>query len=141
MWIVIVIVVAVTLVAVAYWWLSQSASKINDYFCNAVTVYALGGEEIARLAALTAAAVAADKQRASMVTYLRGMEASIVTHPEGDLIGARLVKLAEQITQMDFALETVRLYKQELGARSPELHAALDNPDPSVFVRKWPGLF
>jgi hypothetical protein len=49
----------------------QDAALINDYFCNAVTVYALASEEEAGLAAIAAAAISHTQQRASVDTQNR----------------------------------------------------------------------
>ena len=139
--VILAVVVILALAVAMYRWLSRSTSAINDYFRNAVMVHGLLGDEAARVAALTAATVAAERQRRSMVTYLRAMASDAAGQPNGAAIGQRLINLADEIAGKGTSLEEVRAWKERLGALSPDYLAALNRPDPSVFARKWPSLF
>lgn len=135
------IVVIVAVIAIAIWWMSRGASAINDYFVSAVTVYARRGDGAARMAAVTAATVAAGKQRASMLVLLHGMAKDVLQLPDGERTKARLLELAHQIDVQGSDLQSINDCKQRLGQLSPDLLTALDKFDASVFRKKWPDLF
>lgn len=121
------------------------ANRINDYFCNAVMVYAWLGDQDAKLAALAAAKVAAGKQRASMLEYLNGMAADLVQYMPlsgtSEQLGARLRELEREIKAKDWDLADIREEKGRLLNRNPEYLTALDKADPDVFIRRHPDLF
>lgn len=121
--------------------LKQGPEQINNYFRNAVKVYALSGEEASRAAALTAAKVAAHQQRASMVAYLRGMASDSRREGGAGDVADRLEGLAEDITTKDWSVADIREAKLALGKLSPEYLTALNGFDPHVFERRWPSLF
>lgn len=121
-------------------WLKRGASNINDYFCNAVIVYTVTGDEPTRLAALTAAKVAASQQRASMLLYLRGMASEMATHPGGDIMRSRLLELTEEIAVKDWNMRDIRVQKAILGEVDAEYLEALNRYDPKVFQKRWPAL-
>jgi len=118
------------------------ATHINDYFANAVRVWLFAPEESARLAALTAAKVAAGVQRASMGKYLSAMadDLSTMGAKEKALV-VRIAGLASAITKKDWDLADVREAKRELAALDREYAEALDRADPKVFERRHPSLF
>ena len=122
-------------------WMKRGAANINDYFCDAVIVYAVAGEESARVAALAAAKVAASLQRASMVEYLRGMASDAEGQPGGDIICKKLLELADEITSKDWGWADIIAQKRLLGAAEPAYLCALENADLLVFRKKWPAIF
>lgn len=119
--------------------------RINDYFLNAVRVYAFIGDEPARCAALTAAKVAARKQRSWIVAYLLSMASDIKTFvqddPAGNLIVQRLLSLKEDVEAKDWNVIDAEKEKNKLSRFDPEYLSALNSADPSVFERKHPQLF
>lgn len=129
-----------TWVAKLFQSLKHGSEQINNYFRNAVMVYALSGEEAAREAALTAAKVAAHQQRASMVAYLRGMALDWRRDAAGN-IPDKLEGLAKDITAKDWSVADIREAKRALGKLSPEYLTALNGFDSQVFERRWPVLF
>lgn len=135
------ILVGAIVIALLIWWMQRGSGEINDYFVNAVTVYALGQEEVAHVAALTAATVAAGKQRASMLVFLQGMAGDCSKFPNGDQIKSRLLTLAQEIGQKGNDLQTIMVQKQRLGNLSKELLVALERFDSSIFKNRWPQFF
>ena len=133
--------VAIVVAFIVYWWLKRHAAAINDYFCDAVTVYALAGDESARVAALAAAKVAASLQRASMVEYLRGMASFAEGQPGGDVIRKKLLELADEITSKDWGQGDIIAQKRLLAIAEPAYLRALESADPSIFRKKWPSAF
>ena len=121
------------------------AERINDYFAKAVMVYAFKGEDDARLAAFTAAKVAENIQRNSMVKYLSEMATDIQKgfpdRSAASPIAKRLLSLKEDIEQRDWSIEDIMEEKKRLFQANPEYLMALDQADPNVFSRKHPELF
>ena len=125
------------------------AKRINEYFCNAVRVYALTNDKDARIAIVTAAMVAAKKQRGSMVKYLQGMAADIKKMTEKDSklkpITDEFVEssyeLAEEISSREWTISDINKQKEELGQINSEYLVALDKADPTIFAKKNPRLF
>ena len=125
------------------------AKRINEYFCNAVRLYALTNEEDARVAILTAAMVAAKRQRSSMVNYLQSMASDIKKMSEKD---SKLIpltdkfieasfELVEEISSREWTTSEINQQKEKLGDMNSEYLAALDKADPTIFARKHPQLF
>ena len=125
--------------------MKDHAERINDYFCNAVTVFLFKGEEEARVAALAAAKLAAKKQRDSMIAYLAGMASDIVdSSPNKPLAVAAakdLLELKKDIEAKDWNIKDVIAEEQKLKKLNPEYLHALDKANPDVFVKKYPELF
>ena len=127
----------------------SQAKKLNDYFCNAVRVYALTNAEDARIAIITAAKMAAKKQRSSMVKYLQSMASGIqkVTEKDPqqksltDLFVKSSIELAEEISSKDWTPDDISKQKEELGNINADYLVALDKGDSKVFSRKHPQLF
>lgn len=67
--------VLVCIIAAVVIWAKRQASGVNDYFCNAVKVWIFMIKEDAKIAAISAAKVAGEKQRESMIAYLSGIPA------------------------------------------------------------------
>ncbi len=146
---VVVISVLVVLIAAVLLRMKSQAKRINDYFCNAVRVYAFTAGQDARIAAVAAAKVAAAAQRNSMVTYLRGMVLDLKqmseSEPEFRSLADQFVEAAAQlekdISVKDWAISDIREQKEELGKANLDYLNALNKADPSVFARKLPHLF
>jgi len=119
--------------------------RINDYFVNAVRVYAFLGEEPERCAALAAAKVAARKQRGTMIEYLSYMASDLKRmlqdDPGCDMVVGRLLSLKEDIEEKDWSTIDAVREKNKLEQIEPDYLAALNNADPSVFPSKHPDLF
>jgi len=122
------------------------AKRINDYFCNAVRVYALTNEEDARIAIVTAAKVAGKAQRSAMVKSLKRIASDIDKMSEKDSklkpITDRFVEssieLAEEISSREWSINDINNQKEELGNINSEYLVALDNADPTIFSKKHP---
>ena len=125
------------------------AKRINEYFCNAVRVYALTNEEDARIAIVTAAKVAAKTQRGSMVKSLQRIASDINKMSEND---SKLkpftdkfiessIELAEEISSREWTINEITKQKEELANINQEYLVALDKADPTIFSRKHPQLF
>lgn len=146
---VVVISVLVVLIAAVLLRMKSQAKRINDYFCNALRVYAFTGGQDARIAAVAAAKVAAAAQRNSMVAYLRGMASDLKqmseSEPEfrllADQFGEAAAQLEKDISVNVWTISDIREQKEELGKANPDYLKALNKADPSVFARKSPHLF
>ena len=146
---VVVISGLVVLIAAVLLRMKSQAKRINDYFCNAVRVYAFTGGQDARIAAVAAAKVAAAAQRNSMVAYLRGMVLDLKqmseSEPELRTLADQFVeaaaKLEKDISVKDWTIRDIREQKEELEKANPDYLNALNKADPSVFARKLPHLF
>jgi len=146
---VVVISVLVVLIAAVLLRMKSQAKRINDYFCNAVKVYAFTGGQDARIAVVAAAKVAAAAQRNSMVAYLRGMASDLKqmseTEPEFRPLTDQFVEAAAQLEKdiflKDWTISDIREQKKELRKANPDYFNALNKADPSVFARKLPHLF
>lgn len=161
--IVVIIIVLICIVAVAIVFANRQASginnygeatdrsdrdiaaDINNYFANAITVYALKNHEDAKKAAFAAAKVVASIQRKSMISYLEGMASDIIqivpSKLEAELIAVRLRALRIEIELKDWTIDDIREEKERLSEINPEYLDALNKADPDVFVRKHPDLF
>ena len=127
----------------------SKAKRINDYFGNAVRVYALIEEEDARIAILTAAKVAAKKQRDSMVKYLQSMasdmekmskeKAEIKNHVDKFIKSS--TDLVEEISLREWSISDITNQKKELENINQQYLIALEKADPTIFAQKHPELF
>ena len=137
------------LFAVYFFRRKSHEKRINAYFCNAVRLYALTNEEDARIAIITAAKVAAKRQRGSMVKYLRGMASDIKKVSENDSklnphVGKFVessIELAEEISSREWTTSDIIKQKEELGTINSEYLVALDKAEPTIFAKKHPQLF
>ena len=125
------------------------ANRINDYFCNAVRVYALTSEEDARTATVAAAKVATKKQRDIMVKYLQRMSSDLEKmgekkselKPYIDKFVKSSLELVEEISSREWTVNDINLQKEKLGKINSEYLIALDKADPKIFKKKHPQLF
>lgn len=127
----------------------SKAKRINEYFCNAIRIYALTEEEDARIAILTAAKVAAKKQRNSMVKYLQSMasdmekvskeRAEIKSHIDKFIKSS--THLVEEISLREWSISDIINQKKELENINPHYLIALEKADPTIFSQKYPEFF
>jgi len=123
--------------------------RINAYFIRAVRLYALTNKEDARIAIVTAAMVAAKKQRGSMVKYLQSMasdiknmnEIDLKLKPHTDKFVESSIELAEEISSREWTTSDIIRQKEELGNINSEYLVALEKADPTIFAKKHPQLF
>ena len=125
--------------------LFRPSKKINDYFVNAVRVYALRGEEDAGCAAIAAAKVVGKKQRLSMIEGLLKMASNVKKDYPYKIarksIADRILFLKGEIEKKDWDSRDLREEKEKLSKINAEYLSCLDRFDPSVFQRKYPKLF
>ena len=139
----------VALIVVVLVRMKSHSKRINDYFCNAVRVYAFTNSPDAKIAAVAAAKVAAGVQRNSMLAYLRGMasdlremgESDSDLKPLADQFVETAAELEKEISVKDWTIRDIRVQKEELRKANPDYLNALNRADPSVFARKFPRLF
>jgi hypothetical protein len=117
------------------------ADAVNLYFADAITVFAGTNDPVVRLAALTAAKVAAGAQRASMVNFLRIVAANIREATRDEDAPYRLNQLADEIASRDWTLRDIRNSKLALRGLDATYAEALNRADSSVFRRRFPHLF
>ena len=146
---VVLLAIIVMLIVVVLVRMKSHSKRINDYFRNAVKVYAFTGSRDAKIAAVAAAKVSAGAQRNSMLGYLRGMASDLkqMSESESDLklLADQFVEAAaeleKEISVKDWTISDIRVQKEELEKSNSEYLNALNRGDPFVFVRKFPGLF
>jgi len=146
---VVLLAIIVVLIVVVLVRMKSQSKRINDYFCNAIRVYAFTGSPDAKIAAVAAAKAAAGAQRNSMLAYLRGMASDLkqMSESESDLkaLTDQFVEAAEElekeISVKDWTIRDIRVQKEELGNINAEYLNALNRGDPFVFARKFPDLF
>ena len=125
------------------------AKRINEYFSNAVRVYALTNEEDARVAIVTAAKVAAKRQRGPMIKSLKRIASDINKMSENDKklkpftdkFVKSSIELADEISSREWTISEINKQKEELGSINSEYLVALDKADPTIFAKKHPQLF
>lgn len=122
--------------------------SVPSYFFNAVKVYALLGEEDAKIAALAAGKVATPRQRTIMLDYLNNRTSALLLETEEDnagqnplLVVDRLLQLKTAITSQDDLNADVSQEKQWLNDHNQAYLRGLDRGDPTVFVAQHPDLF
>jgi hypothetical protein len=122
--------------------------SVPSYFFNAVKVYALLGEEDAKIAALAAGKVATPRQRTIMLDYLNNRTSALLLETEEDNVGQnpllvvdRLLQLKTAITTQDDPNADVSQEKQWLNDHNQAYLRGLDRGDPTVFVAQHPDLF
>jgi hypothetical protein len=139
------VVVLAVLVGAAWSKGLKHSSGVNDYFGNAARVFSLTRDPAAHAAALAAGKTAASDQRGSMVRYLRALAADLTAaagdDPEAQEAVARLRQLADEVGAKDWSMSDVIAEKNRLKALDAEYFHALGAADPTVFVRRFPGLF
>lgn len=127
----------------ASWRMVRHGGRMTKYFENAVTVYIWLRKEDARIAAVTAAKVAAKKQRRAMAGYLKlhaGLS-ELSNIPEAQESIHALLELIDNIEAREWSVRDIMKAKDELEAHNPEYLKALNRADGGIFLRKYPRLF
>ncbi len=121
------------------------SKRINDFFANAVKVYALKGEEDARCAAIAAAKASSKRQRKSMIALLTKMSVNVMqSYPDKGVrksLADRLLSMKKDIEIKDWDLGDVKEEEKKLAKINEEYRFCLNRVDPSIFKRKYPSLF
>lgn len=119
------------------------ADRINDYFANAVRVYAHTGEEASRVAILAAGKVAASVQRATMINFLKSFakDFSAMGGVKEQATAKKLLVVAKELEEKDWTIDDIIQEKRRLKGLNNDYVNALNTADPSVFSRHYPSLF
>jgi len=118
------------------------SDRVNDYYTKALGVWVLRSDASARLAALTAAKVAAPMQRASMVAFLDVCRSVLVQQlgAADDEVRVLFMAFAQDVQAKDWNLADVAEAKRQLAAQEQEYARSLDVADSGVFERRYPEL-
>ena len=142
------IIFAVLAVYFVWYQGSGQAHSVHSYFFNAVKVYALLGEEDAKIAALAAGKVATPRQRTIMLDYLNSRTSGLLLETEEDNAGQNPLLVVDRLLQLKTAITTqhdptgdVTQEKQWLNDHNQAYLHALDRGDATVFVAQHPNLF
>lgn len=114
-------------------------AAINDYFCDAVLLYALDENHSAGIAALTAAKVAAGAQRDSMVTYASSVAGDI--QGSDAQAAAQILNLCALINEKDWNMKDIVEAKSKLRSTDASMAIALDKSDGQYFRKNFPKFF
>ncbi len=124
------------------------AQSVPSYFFNAVKVYALLGEEDAKVAARAAGKMATPRQRAMMLDYLNKRTSDLLLETAEQnagqnplMIVERLLQLKQEMSLQDERAPDLIPEKQWLQDHNQAYLRALGRGDPSVFVDQHPDLF
>ena len=125
--------------------LFRHSKRIQDYFADAVRVYALKGEEDARCAAIVAAIVAGKKQRRSMIEELSKMASNVMQgYPDKmarESIAERILFLKREVQFGGGDRKGIKEKKEKLSKMNAEYLSCLKRGEPAIFKRKYPHLF
>ncbi len=130
----------------------EQTHSVPSYFFNAVKVYALLGEEDAKVAARAAGKIATPRQRAMMLDYLNRRTSELLLETAEQNAGQNPLVIVERLLQlkqeMNFQAEPTDERAPDLIPEEQWLHdhnqaylRALGRGDPSVFVAQHPDLF
>jgi hypothetical protein len=143
--IIIIVIVVVCIIAVVIFWAQRQALGVNDYFCNAVKVWIFMMKEDAKIAAIAAAKVAAEKQRESMLNYLSGMASDLEREFPNDPVmrrhSERLLSLKKEIAAKNWTTKDAAEEKDRLFEINQDYLKALNKADAKIFVRQYPDFF
>ncbi len=151
---VVILVTTLTILALFYVW-SQGRGQthsVHSYFFNAVKVYALLGEEDAKIAARAAGKVATPRQRTMMLDYLNKRTSELLLETEEENAGQNPLVIVDRLLQLkqemslqgeptDERAADIIPEKQWLNDHNQAYLQALSRGDPSVFVAQHPDLF
>lgn len=116
--------------------------RINDYFCDAVWLFIKTDTPAARLAALTAGAIAQDDQRKSLIGYISDVAGDWRSRsPSTKSVADKLDALAAEISGTEWTLQDTIDLKSQLRSIEPEFFFCLAAPDPTVFRSRYPEIF
>jgi hypothetical protein len=125
--------------------LFRHSKRINDYFADAVRIYALRGEEDAHWAALASAKAAGEKQRKLMLEHLSKMTSNVMQNVPDKLtrksLCDRLLSLKQDIELRNWRLKNFGNEKGKISKPISEYLSCLGQADIFVFRRKYPELF
>ena len=128
------------------------AYGVPSYFFNAVKVYALLGEEDAKVAARAAGKLATPRQRSMMLDYLNKRTSELLLETAEQNAGQNPLVIVDRLLQLkqEMSLQTEPAdeqapdlipEKQWLQDHNQAYLHALGRGDPSVFVARHPDLF
>jgi hypothetical protein len=123
----------------------RRSKKINEYFNNAVRVYALRGEEDAGYAAIAAARASGEKHKHPMIEELSKMASNVMKNYPDKIarksIADRIIFLKREIENLRWDSNDLKEGKERLSKANAEYLSCLNRIDPSVFKQKHPNLF
>ena len=117
----------------------DDAQALNEYFVDALKLYAFDNNENAGFAALTAAKVAAFEQRQGMVAYSQELAADATnTNPSAaDAIN----HLLNAINEKDWSILDITHSKRALAELDKQMLNALQSADAIYFRNAYPEFF
>lgn len=142
-----------TILALAVLWYvwargRRQAQSGHVYFLHAVKVYALTGDEDAKMAALAAGRLAAARQRALMLDFLNKRSSELLLETAEDNAGRnplvvvdRLLHLKHEIAAQTAATDAAQPELTWLRDHNRAYLRALERGDAQVFVTRHPDLF
>ncbi len=150
----VLLVTLLTILVLFYVWSRGRgrAQSVPSYFFNAVKVYALLGEEDAKVAARAAGKLATPRQRAMMLDYLNKRTSELLLETAEQNAGQNPLVVVDRLLQLkqemslqaepadERALDLIP-EKQWLQDHNQAYLHALGRGDPSVFVVQHPDLF
>lgn len=130
----------------------EQTHGVPSYFFNAVKVYALLGEEDAKVAARAAGKIATPRQQTMMLDYLNRRTSELLLETAEQNAGQNPLVIVERLLQlkqeMSLQAEPTDEQASDLIPEKQWLHDhnqaylhALGRGDPSVFVSQHPDLF
>ena len=132
----------VVLILLGFWIFKkgkQQADNINDYFVDALKIFAFTNDQIFELAALTAAKTADKVQRDSMVAYAVGLAS--LTEESHDYASSRILGLVATIDEKDWSVVDAATSKNQLAKVDKGMLSALEKSDGQYFRVTYPEFF
>ena len=141
-WLLAGVLVAALLIYALARQLTRHADGIHRYYLAALSACLVYDDENARLAALTAAKVAAGAQRQSMIAALERSVSVLVAEAgmQRDVLLERGRHFEAEIGDREWPLKEVTRAKVELTRTDPDYARGLERADPTVFVRRYPDM-
>ncbi len=151
---VVLLVTLLAILALFYVWSRgrEQTHSVPSYFFNAVKVYALLGEEDAKVAARAASKIATPRQRTIMLDYLNRRTSELLLETAEQNAGQNPLVIVERLLQLK---QEISLQDEPTDERAPDpipekqwlrdhnqaYLRALGRGDPSVFIAQHPDLF
>ncbi len=114
----------------------KTINRTSDYFYDAVQVCLQNHDPIVWMAARAAAQAVARDERASMVSFLRGLAPGL--HDDDARL---LIQLADKISAKDWTIRDAVNGRAALAEFDAEYALALKKFDSKVFRRRFPEFF
>jgi hypothetical protein len=115
------------------------AASVNEYFTDALKLFAFDGDNTAGFAALTAAKVAAFEQRQGMVLYSIDLASDVrEINPDAS---AAILQLVEAINEKDWSITDIATSKLALAKLDEQMVKALNDADAKYFQKRYPEFF